>query len=860
MATLNNVKEIILKGKHIRDVDITSINLPTPVYENGEIKRDSQTHEIIYEPPLNTLKSNTLLTETSLPIAYSLEDKTLDPASQDFKNEIMTLAAATELKTLVKEDPLQILPNNQYKFGNNEPENFGPNQNHDALSVGNFKNTLTSGIEFSKEHNNEISNNFMTEKVFKDRYVSDKLIFTDDLSVPFTDGKEHKIIKYTIKNISGNYNTCNYFTSTEPAYFKLPLHYSSSDTGITTFKNLSFKVNEDSTIFEVRPYRTSSYVYCIMVVKENYNSIIRLRIDGNNNNLIFDYNLDTKQCTYKINNVNQTLTETVDNNKYSYIFNDNSFEIEYETTKIIKFNYIINNHKLGEFILYYINNVSDDDIPFKIDVNYYCYTDLTNDNYIEYKEIINLIGNEIYNSSDSNKYTQNVELNKLHSPINESFVFSTNQGIKTYILQDESNMETSDYNFETEHKLLTTNALKDAYVNELNIKNQEWYDENKYKLVTVEAMEDVETETEKEHLQIANVNGTNKYQFGNGNAENFDTAETSTKPLSVNVLADTKTVPFEFSKTETFGNNLMTEKVLENTYINDKLLFSKTLTNNENNTEISGKTIDPEIEHKLVTTDALKDAYVNELNIKNQEWVNENKYKFLTVEAIKDLKFDNVDFDNMILLSKYDCEIIEDSPNNITSLYDTTNFNYKINGNNIKIYYDYKLIYNNDVSSTFNNANITYNNGSCLNSYRVVDKYYGLLFDIYEMNNEFDINIRNGDIIVVTEQLTVKQYLAILRNGTQINNRKLNIAAILKYCDVAFNDTTKADKKMFIILYTGNTEFTFNADEILISDDLTINTGDEFIINLNQTPENIQYDDNEYTHNVVTSKHVFTKQ
>ena len=174
MTTLKNVKEIILKGKNIRDVDTTPITIPSPVYENGVIKKDSETGKVIYNPTLDTLKTDTLLAETSLPIAYSLENKVIDPSLPNFKNEILTLSAASELKTKTKSDSLKILPNNQYQFNNNEPENFGESENKDALSVGIFKNTLTSGIEFSKNHNSEISDNFMTEKVFKDRYITDK--------------------------------------------------------------------------------------------------------------------------------------------------------------------------------------------------------------------------------------------------------------------------------------------------------------------------------------------------------------------------------------------------------------------------------------------------------------------------------------------------------------------------------------------------------------------------------------------------------------------------------------------------------------------------------------------------------------
>ena len=598
MTTLKNVKEIVLKGKNIRDVDTTPITMPSPVYENGEIKKDSETGEIIYNPSLNTLKTDTLLTETSLPIAYSLEGKTLDPSSQDFKNEIMTLSAAAELKTTVKEEPLQILPDNKYKFGDSEAEDFGDNQNKDALSVGIFKNTLTSGIEFSKEHNSEISDNFMTEKIFKDKYVYSKLHFNEN----------------NLSDVD--------LTDTTTQYIKSLITYLQPSTDSNIIID-----NEEFTIYTNNDNNDNTTINIfidgmkIQIIDSNTNTS-RFTINNNDASnkrcILATYSTmtDSKYC--QTNNVNNTYNvpenifdaTLLENGLYEGVWDKST------APKPFKINYgVVNNERVFKAI------VEDKNI---IDV----YTHFDKNNEIVYHKLV--LYSSLNNSSkaehiiykynfekyDSSKtYAEYTETLNGPDEMNSNITFRNLQIKYTYASQPEivdASEIPSELLPEVKHKLLTTEALKDAYVNSLDLKNNEWYDENKDKLLTVEAISNLETETEKEHLQIANVDGVNKYQFGNDDLKSFDSSETSTKPLTVNVLADTKTTPFEFSKTETFGNNLITEKVLEDTYINDSLKFSKTLTTLDENTEIEDTTIDPEIEHKLITTDALNETYIND--------------------------------------------------------------------------------------------------------------------------------------------------------------------------------------------------------------------------------------------------------
>ena len=665
MTTLKNVKEIVLKGKNIRDVDTTSITMPTPVYENGEIKTDPQTGEIIYNPPLDTLKTDTLLTETSLPIAYSLKDKELDPTSPNFKNEVLTLSAATELKTKTKSDTLKILENSehqkQYQFADNSPESFGENENKDALSVGVFKDTLTSGIEFSKEHNSEISDNFMTEKVFKDRYVYSKLHFNEN----------------NLSDVD--------LTDTTTRYIKSTITYSQPSTDnniIIGDKEFSIYTNNDSTTINILIDGMK-----IQIIDTNTNTS-RFTINNNassNKCILATYSTMTDSRYCQTDNVNNTYNvpanifnaTLLENGLYEGVWDKST------PPKPFKINYgVINNERVFKAIAEDKNII---DVYTHFDENneivYHklvLYSSSTKAEYIIYKYNF-----EKYDSSKT--YTTYTETLNGPDEKNSNITFRNLQIKYTYASQPvivDASQISSELLPEVKHKLLTTEALSNAYVNSLDLKNQEWYDENKDKLITVEAMKDVEISSEKEHLQIANINGVNKYQFGNSEPVEFDSSETSTKPLSVNVLADTKTTPFEFSKTEVFNNNLMTEKALEDTYINDKLLFSKTLTTSDENTEISDTTIDPEIEHKLVTTDTLNEAYVNSLDMDNNEWMNENKYKLVTVEALnnnnfksfdKSLSFqkDNLTVSEDVDLNKVNSEIVGKSikPENLTNAY-----------------------------------------------------------------------------------------------------------------------------------------------------------------------------------------------
>jgi len=722
MTTLKNVKEIVLKGKNIRDVDTTSITMPTPVYENGEIKTDPQTGEIIYNPSLDTLKTDTLLTETSLPIAYSLKDKELDPTSPNFKNEVLTLSAATELKTKTKSDTLKILENSehqkQYQFADNSPESFGENENKDALSVGIFKDTLTSGIDFSKEHNSEISDNFMTEKVFKDRYVYSKLHFNEN----------------NLSDVD--------LTDTTTKYIKSTITYSQPSTDNIIFNNTQFSIYTN-------------------IDDNNTGTTINILIDGMKIQIVDDNN-DTSRFTINecILATYSTMTDSrycqTDNINNTYNVPENIFNATllenglYEgvwnksiAPKPFKINYgIINNERVFKAI------AEDKNI---IDV----YTHFDENNEIVYHKLVlyssstkaeHIIYKYNFEKYDSSKtYTTYTETLNGPDEKNSNITFRNLQIKYTYtsqpVIVDVSQIP-SELLPEVKHKLLTTEALNNAYVNSLNLKNQEWYDENKDKLVTVEAMKDVEISSEKEHLQIINVNGVNKYQFGNSEPIEFDSSETSTKPLSVNVLADTKTTPFEFSKTEAFNNNLMTEKVLEDTYINDSLKFASTLTTSDENTEIENTTIDPLIEHKLLTTDALNNTYVSDKLIFSDTLTdNPNNINYEVIDYSDDNYNEEYPINNNYHILDGSGSFFNGFSESIKEQYKFNKYNYAYiwedNGN----LYDTKFrYYREDVSDDI----FTFNKDTIYFGYQM--GFYS--YDINE-NKLYRLNPSSGDIISI---------------------------------------------------------------------------------------------------------------
>jgi hypothetical protein len=148
MTTLNNVKEIKLKGKRITDIDNHTIDIPKAVYENGEIKRDINGN-IIYEP--SSLLSTVLLSEISLPIIYSLENEIIDPADPNYKNKLVSLSSIIEMNNQINDKSLKIYDDYKYQFGDDNIHSFGLKENMKPLSVEAFKDTVIH-TEFSSDH------------------------------------------------------------------------------------------------------------------------------------------------------------------------------------------------------------------------------------------------------------------------------------------------------------------------------------------------------------------------------------------------------------------------------------------------------------------------------------------------------------------------------------------------------------------------------------------------------------------------------------------------------------------------------------------------------------------------------------
>ena len=261
------------------------------------------------------------------------------------------------------------------------------------------------------------------------------------------------------------------------------------------------------------------------------------------------------------------------------------------------------------------------------------------------------------------------------------------------------------------------------------------------------------------------------------------------------------------------------------------------------------------------------------MNIKKHEMIS-NLFKRQENKALKDLKItgEGVDIDNMILFSKYECEVLENGEAETLSdgLY-SLDFKAKIKPiTGLTIYFDDKMVNNFSEINNYTSISYSYVSGSSnvINSYKVVDKYYGLIFDVYEMDNVFNIDITIDSSHSSTVSNThIIQKLAVLRNGEQTNERILDKVAILKYCEVNFDDASLPTKKSYIIKYSNNettpyiakeNTFTFKGLQFIISDDLLINSSDKLIVTVNQSEDAI-YDENEYSISYDSTTITFTK-
>lgn len=178
MATLYNIKSMYMRGNCLDDVATSSV-IPTT-----------------NDAPMS---STTILTPAGLNLSYDFEkDRELYQTSEDKQNKLLTIASMTNFKTTVENEPLSIYQNTDgkqvYRFGDTTAVPFDSSDvSTNPLSVGCFKDTITSGLTFDKTYVSTLalptSTRFMTEQVFNNAFVVDTLSFDDNLKVVVMNGE-----------------------------------------------------------------------------------------------------------------------------------------------------------------------------------------------------------------------------------------------------------------------------------------------------------------------------------------------------------------------------------------------------------------------------------------------------------------------------------------------------------------------------------------------------------------------------------------------------------------------------------------------------------------------------------------------
>ena len=623
MTTLNNVKQIILKKKEINDIDTTSITLPVP-------SKDPQTGEITYNPPLNSLKSDTILTETSLPISYTLTNEIIDPSDPNFENKLLTLSAASELKPETKSDALKIFENlehqKQYQFGDSEPENFGPNENKDALSVGIFKDTKTTPFEFSKTET--FNNNFMTEKALEDTYINDSLKFAKTLTnvdenVKIDDTTidpliEHKLltadalddtyIKDSVKfapTLTTNPENTNYIihktlTALNIAY---NIRYRLRASSIAYVKNIV--INDITSSYRGYQFYTSQYDH---YVKHNTDEIIDQVPSWTtpSNNTPYSTNIST-QCKYCLYTDRIKLCYYTRNNQDIIGYGVAKKSTESGTMSLFCYNFNSNKYFAPQFNSSgYLQVSSANNILF---------------NTASYTEPI-YAPSDTYSSSYRYKFTiyKDVDYDNDVDEFNLNYLPGNKKirGIKIECTHERSTKYITLFDVKLVFKDSTLLHIyeKIGWIDNYRLTDEDpGYEENNYVITKYEPRDEshVLTNATFNYDLFGSSTSVHKTGYLNGNYTKYYTFSGETLPheCTTNYLDDTIVVDTFMAIDDDINHKLMTSNALEDTYITDTLKFAPTLTTIQANRNLE-PTIDPEIEHKLVTTNALDSSYINE--------------------------------------------------------------------------------------------------------------------------------------------------------------------------------------------------------------------------------------------------------
>ena len=345
------------------------------------------------------------------------------------------------------------------------------------------------------------------------------------------------------------------------------------------------------------------------------------------------------------------------------------------------------------------------------------------------------------------------------------------------------------------HKLVTTDALNDSYVYYLNFNDENWYYANFYKLITVNAIHDIPKTYITNHLKIfRDENNIQKYKFGNkpeGIFDNFYSFDgeptTSTDALTVNNFADTLTSGIRFSKDYDFSDTFMTDRVFEDAYLSNQLVFSKTLTDKEN--------YNPDKDNENKTVVRYNANYEQAYWIKKSGDVidfyspissnSDKKYNMFQFYIYRDFIYNNETYHSVIAIrrvpwgsstaySDIGCDFIIAKKDNQSGYYVYVGNLSSYTSRELKaINGDRYILPNRNVNTiTYNKEKVEYIDSPDISTFTV----YGSEDNFETQLKLMEINIYFNDNRTVKE-IDIKLYLTLLSDHTKtiIDEHKLNI-------------------------------------------------------------------------------------
>ena len=869
MTTLNNVNSIILNHKKISDVSTSPLILPTS---------DSTSIQ----------SSTSILTEKSLPLNHSIKQSLEDKFTNPINNNLITYES---IENSIQQNSLQF----DKILTENSDEEYDLNVCYDVQLDFYNNSTNEKILNIHQIINSPKTNYYISTTSTTPGY---SLIYTKDNKFKNNeDNNDEPFViinpnKYQIYNmIYKNYKTTIYdeFADHEPM-------------GIFNYI-IDGNIEKRVMYYDITHNKSNFHIYEINIPISNNNSEY-IEDDFNDNDLLYNITptkgkervetltneylgennrikvIETKKIIYTKLNPYETISENI----YNKLLTTNALENTYVSDKLLFGKTLTNNPENIEQIEiiqgdenYNLTFDSYDNVNILGDSGSWLYGNkelrdnvyvyeineqfLTENLYYSYRwdgyHFIKYIKNSYYDDdigdADANYIYINCSFKNLKYSVIEDKLYVYQNGWEVYTLQDNLAI----FNITDPYENVNVNIIVKIERNGNNELMIGLYF-NYYHKNTVTNIEELVPETKQtDGITYDNVNYYKWISliinYSNNNIENINTIERDNNEVVVTTISDV--------------NNY------EIVHIGNKLFKSSIIKNID---------IDKNIEHKLVTTDSLKNAYVTELKMNDNDWINDNKNKLVNVNALRSLNNDDSQqlpkLNDMLMNNCYYGEYVKDIP--ITNdeydkcFFNGNTFDTKIvlNSNNFPIIYNNdnnNVIYKHnssiaDISTMSYIETIHANNPTTMSL--VHEKYYEFYFVIYEIegivkfkigdetstgnaSDTFKIAVPSdseGKIITSLES-TIKRFKAFLPKYINIDDENIIIAYNWKKWN-SLNGGYESNHLENI---------RFNSDKLIIGNNINFltesNLSDSsnltYNIHLNDGSmiENITYNSNDYT-------------